>query len=223
MANIAKTAIFLSLLMFPSIGLAQSNVREATENAMIYNGVYSTQELKQKMTNGDGVRSGSQLQQDFAAHGISVSTIQKTTAFNGYVTKGGRVIVGEKTVATNAKSYGRTYLEGSTKEGALYSRPTSVSFNQSKLPAFVFMENGQFKFAIIKSCGNLTTATPVVAKKVTTPTVVSVVQTQTQIQTQPLPQTGMESAAALGLTGITGAGWYYRKSKIALSKAQKKL
>lgn len=228
MKKLATLLLFLGLLLSPTFGFAQSSARETSENAMIYGGVYSMQELKQKLASGDGTRSASQLQQDFASHGVSVTSIHSTKVVNGYVTKGGRVIVGDKTVATDAKSYGRTYLEGSVKEGSLYSRPTSVSFNQNKLPAFVFIENGQFKYAIIKSCGNLTTATPVTVKKKTVqPAVVIVQQTQTQTQTQsqpqpqPLPQTGMEGAAALGLTGITSAGWYYRRSKLAIANAQK--
>lgn len=219
MKKLATFAFFVGLLLSPSLGFAQTATRDTSENAMIYGGVYSTGELKQKLLNGDGVHNASQLQQDFASNGVTVSSIQSTKVVNGYVTKGGRVIVGDKTIATNARSYGRTYLEGSTKEGTLYSRPTSVSFNQSKLQAFIFIENGQFKYAIIKSCGNLTTATPVIVKKTVQPAVVIVQQTQPQ--TQPLPQTGMEGAAALGLTGITSAGWYYRRSKLAVAKAQK--
>ncbi len=223
MAKVAKNLLILSILLLPISTFAQVQSRDTSSNAMIYSGVYSTNELKQKLANGDGNHTAKQLQQDFAAHGVSIKSIQSASVVNGYVTKGGRVIVADKTVATSAKTYGRTYMEGSSKEGTLYSRPASVSISQNKLPAFVFMDNGKFKFAIIKSCGNLTTATPVVVKTKTVQPAVVVVQTQTQAQTQaapqPLPQTGMESAAALGLTGITSAAWYYRKSKVALTKA----
>ena len=92
MKKLATILLFLGLLLYPTIGLAQSTSRDMSDNAMIYGGVYSTQELKQKMANGDGVRSASELQQDFASQGVTVTSIQSTKVVNGYVTKGGRAV-----------------------------------------------------------------------------------------------------------------------------------
>jgi hypothetical protein len=68
-------------------------------------------------------------------------------------------------VATNAMTAGRQYMSGSTmatSSGVTYfRRPPSVSFQSPSLPAFVVMTNGRFNYAIIASCGNPVTATPV--------------------------------------------------------------
>lgn len=68
-------------------------------------------------------------------------------------------------VATGALTGGRQDISGSTREDVggtvFFVRPPSVSFASSPLSAFVVMVNGQFKFAIIASCGNAVKATPV--------------------------------------------------------------
>ncbi len=69
-------------------------------------------------------------------------------------------------VATNAMTAGRQNISGSVTttsgEVTFFKRPPSVSFASSSLPAFVVMDsNHQFSFAIIASCGNPVTATPV--------------------------------------------------------------
>lgn len=101
-------------------------------------------------------------------------------------------------VATNAMTAGRQFIPGSTKTSngstTFYVRPPSVSFQSSSLPAFVVMNNGQFSYAIIASCGNPVKATPVTTttKKVRTSAPVrptpsqppAVTQSQTQSQTQ---------------------------------------
>jgi hypothetical protein len=97
-------------------------------------------------------------------------------------------------VATNAMTAGRQNISGSTSMTSsgvtFFMRPPSVSFVSSSLPAFVSMDNGQFDFAIIASCGNPVMATPVTpAKKLTPPVTVTPTRptqalTQTQTQTQ---------------------------------------
>lgn len=76
-------------------------------------------------------------------------------------------------VATNAMTTGRQNMPGSTQDSSggvtFYRRPPSVSFQSASLPAFVVMNNGKFDFAIIASCGNPVTATPVAPPKQTKP------------------------------------------------------
>lgn len=229
------SALLVSLLSVGSI-YAESGPRDNDSNAVVKNGAYSKTELIAKLQNGDGVHSGNELRKEFESRGITVESIRSDNTVNGYVTKGGRVIVGDKTVATGAKSYGRSSLPGSVKQGNLYLRSTSVSFNSNKLPAYVHLENGKFKYAIIKSCGNMTIATPVVVKTktvtITQPVVINVVQTQTQTQAQPvpvppqptpvqpaLPKTGTSEAAAIGLAGLSVASWKYNQSRQRIIQA----
>jgi uncharacterized repeat protein (TIGR01451 family) len=97
----------------------------------------------------------------FSHYGISNPDVD--TLVDGTVGRNGNVTVNGQVVATNAVSTGRHFIPGSThvKSINVYERPTSVSFRSSSLPAFVKMENGQFKHAIIKSCGNPVKAVPV--------------------------------------------------------------
>lgn len=121
-------------------------------------------------------------------------------------------------VATNAITAGRQSMPGSTQFSSngtvYYSRPPSVSFQSSSLPAFIVMENGRFSFAIIASCGNPVKATPVTTLvkpqvKSSTTTVrpsaqpPAVTQSQTQSQTQTVNIT--QPAAAAQTTTATAA------------------
>lgn len=104
----------------------------------------------------------------YAEFGITQADMASlpSTAVVGRVTKSGDVYVDGKSnpVATNAMTGGQQNIPGSTRvdhQGAVfYERPPSVSFQQDSLPAFVSMNNGQFQFAIIASCGNAVSATP---------------------------------------------------------------
>jgi uncharacterized repeat protein (TIGR01451 family) len=80
----------------------------------------------------------------------------------GSVTTENKVLIGDKVVATNAVTAGRQNMPGSTPilNGQFYERPPSVSFNSSPLRAFVKMDQDQFKYAVIMSCGNPVKATP---------------------------------------------------------------
>ncbi len=88
---------------------------------------------------------------------------------NGYVTRDGDVFVGSQKVATGAISVGRENIQGSTAINiagtTIYQRPTSVSFGSSSIPAYVKLVNGEFKWAVLKSCGNPVVANPVVKPK----------------------------------------------------------
>lgn len=79
----------------------------------------------------------------------------------GVVTRDNRVIVGGQEVATNAYTYGRQYMAGSTQiPGGAYMRHPSVSFRSSSITSYVCMDGKEFKWAVISTCGNPVKATP---------------------------------------------------------------
>ena len=149
-------------------------------NAVIWcgannNGVAQASEIVARFNNGDGHNSAASIQHiyeygKFEIGASSISTLAQDAQL-GSVTKTGDVLIGTKVVATNALTAGRQNISGSTQVSAagtsFYIRPPSVSFQDSSLPAYVVMENGQFKFAILLSCGNPVGGTPVAAPKAT--------------------------------------------------------
>jgi hypothetical protein len=195
---VVVTSFALPLLMIQSVSALNINsTRDRCNdgNSVINCGALSVNELQRKYNNDTNARA---IYNNF---GISRSDINAmdTTATSGTVTSGGRVIVKGKVVANNAMTAGLANMRGSqtmTANGVtFYKRPPSVSFQQSSLPAFVVMKNGQFDFAIIASCGNPVTATAVVKPRQTSPPAAAVrppavprvqrqAQTQTQTQTQ---------------------------------------
>lgn len=236
-----RIAISLGLMM-ALIAPSASQAQNGSPNDMIRGGITSTSDLISTLQNGDGVHSAKTLQADYAAVQVTPSNLRSYTAHNGYVTKTGQVVLSDsgKVVATNAFSYGRSDLGNSTKiSNHLYKRSTAVSFAQSRLDALIYTtQNGSFKYAIVKDCGNVVTATPKTVSKATvqqpTPApapapVINVVQTQVQTQTQtvttppapaptpapaPLPQTGASAfGLALGCTGLLFAGLYYWRGR----------
>lgn len=237
-SRLIAVCLGLIVLFVPVAGLAASGPRDADSNAMVYNGAYSRAELAGKLKNGDGVHSAASLQQEFRSRGVTIAQIQSNNMVNGKVTKGGRVVVGDKTVATGARSWGREYIPGSKKDGNLYVRSTQASFKSPSLDAFVYMKDGVFQYAIIKACGNLVEAKAVAkpAKKVTAkepapapaaPVVIVQQQQQQQIAApapapapeQTLPKTGPEAglAAMLGTTAMGYTGWRYQRGRKQLA------
>ena len=180
--------VMLGSLALP--GLAAASTAPDVNNSIIPGGCSSPADCSNKIHNGDAVTRN--LYSSFHITAISVNQ-----AVPGTVTKSGLVIVNGKTVATRAMSFGRIDYPGSFPSHGVFERATSVSFASSQLAAFVHMTNGRFDFAVIKSCGNLVLATPVVVTppppKVVTPAVtpapapapvVNVTQIQSQTQTQ---------------------------------------
>lgn len=235
MRRYAQVGLLVTSLAVPLSGLAAG---DTSANAMVCGGAASKQELLHKLQAGDcNHHSGAELKRQFTSRGVTLESLQALPSQpNGRVTKDGRVIMDGKVVATNARSYGRSNISGSQKDGNLYVRSTSVSFNSDSLPAFVSVSNGRFNYAIVASCGNLVKATPVVAKTkqptVNRPTVVQTVkveqvqvQAQNQTQTTPapaatkLPETGMGTAGIGALSLMATAGLYYRRSRRQLANA----
>lgn len=135
--------------------------RDCDSNAVIRCGGYTLSEIR------NGYNSNASTRAIFAAapFKISSSDVNSDGFVNGYVNRDNTVTVNGRVVATNAITAGRHYIAGSTKMNipgvTAYTRPPSVSFKQASLQAYVKLDsNGNFKFAIIKSCGNPVTGKP---------------------------------------------------------------
>jgi hypothetical protein len=135
---------------------------DCDNNAIIRCGVHSTAALM------SAYQSDPYTQAVFRHFSISQADMNNLMVNNvaGRVTRTGKVYINSQAqaVATGAMTGGRQNMPGSTKvntkSGVFFMRPPSVSFQESSLPAFVSMKNGQFQFAIIASCGNAVSAIP---------------------------------------------------------------
>ncbi len=153
--------------IIPVSALSINSPRDCDTNAVIPCGSLSTNELKKDYNNTSykGVKA---LYSDFGISSADINNIGKTAQI-GRVYKNGDVKIGSTVVATNAVTAGREFIAGSTKTTAggsiFYTRKPSVSFRIESIPAFVVMEKGEFKYAILAACGNPVKATA--KKKVT--------------------------------------------------------
>jgi hypothetical protein len=161
--RIFAIGLVFGALVAPGLSNAGSQPRDADTNSIMYNGAYTKSEWLSKVKNGDTKNTAANLQQIYYSEGrgITEANFNSASTVEGTVYKDGRVVVGGKTVATGAQSIGRDFMEGSHQSGSVWERPTSVSFAADSIPAFVNMEGGTFRYAIIKSCGNPARATPV--------------------------------------------------------------
>lgn len=148
--------------ILPAHALSLNSPRDCDSNAVIKCGALSTTELKNSYNN----TSYKGVQALYSQFGISKDDIADIgdTAQAGRVYKTGEVKIGDTTVATDAITAGREYITGSTKVSAgdttFYTRPPKVSFRIESIAAFVVMEKGKFKYAILAACGNPVKATP---------------------------------------------------------------
>lgn len=166
LVGIAASLLAVSALM-PMVHA--ESARDCDDNAVLKCGAYTTEEVNQKY---DASPSAKTIYHHFDVSSIDVNNLG-TTAKNGYVTPGGRVMIGDETVATDAVTAGRQNIAGSKEVTAngvtFYTRSTDVSLNNGKLEAYVVMKDGVFDFAIIKSCGNPVRATPKTPETPSTP------------------------------------------------------
>jgi uncharacterized repeat protein (TIGR01451 family) len=164
-ATLAFAGVFAASTVLTHPAEADSIDFDCDSNAVVWCGAASPSALEAKVHSGDGHNSATSIQNIYDGFGISASEINAmgTDSENGTVTKTGDVYVGTTLVATNALTAGREDIAGSTKHvvngTTYYSRPPSVSFLGSSLPAMVVMQNGVFKYAIMNSCGNPVIAT----------------------------------------------------------------
>ncbi len=223
MKRLVGAILSMALALSAFVGIAYA-AQDCDNNAVVYCGAQTQAELQQKIATGDG--KNGDIRQIYTQYGISTSQIDRTV--NGTVTKDGKVIVNGQTVATGAQSVGRQFIPGSTQQGTVYIRPTSVSFKQDSLEAFVYMPNGTFAWAILKSCGN-----PVVANAVPKPVTPTVKPTPPPPAPQPaptptptppaIPQTGStQMLAVLGamVTGYTTRAWIRGRWRLRRSMLQ---
>lgn len=166
LVGIATSLLAISALM-PMVHA--ESARDCDDNAVLRCGAYTTEEVNQKYNASPSAKT---IYHHFDVSSIDVNNLG-TTAKNGYVTPGGRVMIGDETVATDAVTAGRQNIAGSKEVTAngvtFYTRSTDVSLNNGKLEAYVVMKDGVFDFAIIKSCGNPVRATPKAPETPSTP------------------------------------------------------
>lgn len=146
--------------------------RDCDDNAVIKCGAMSINELKQKYASTEGAPT---IFKHFDIGSREIASLTNSNTIEGKVTKGGRVVVGDKTVATGAITAGRQNMEGSTavtRNGlTFYERTPSASFQANSLKAFVVTDkDGAYLFAVIAGCGNPVRATPVPPKEEPKPT-----------------------------------------------------
>ncbi|MEO7364553.1 MAG: hypothetical protein ABIV43_03545 [Candidatus Saccharimonadales bacterium] len=165
-ALLVVSASLTTVLTASASALSIDASNDCDDNAVIYCGADSTSQLIAKYNTGDGHNKLGSIRTIYNHFGISSSDVRalNSTAVAGFVVRDGRVIVGDKVVATNATTAGRQNIAGSTKISenniSYYTRTPSVSFRSDKLPAYVVMKDGVFQFAIIANCANPVVATP---------------------------------------------------------------
>jgi hypothetical protein len=189
MTSVMSILFGASLVLVPAASaISIGGPSDCDGNAIINCGAHSTSALMQ------AYNSSAYVQKVYAYFGISNADMANLASTNvaGRVTKDGNVFVDgqSRAVASNAVTGGRQNIAGSkqvTSQGAtFFVRPPSVSFQQSSLPAFVSMKNGQFQFAVIASCGNAVRAAP--AKPPTTAVAPAKPVSQPQTQAKPAPK-----------------------------------
>lgn len=144
--------------------------RDCDTNAILNCGAMNTDELQQKYT------ADSKAQSVYTAYNITQADIDAmdTSAVAGSVTKTGNVEVNGKVVANNALSAGYHNMPGSTAAThngvTFYNSSPSSSFVSDRINAYVVLnKDGQFKYAILSSCGNPVKASNVVVPPTPTP------------------------------------------------------
>jgi hypothetical protein len=130
-------------------------------NAVIYCGIDSRTDLKEKLAHGTGKshQSSKELTALFAKYNAHPSEFNSLKL--GKVKRDNKVYVNGKVVASNVFTMGRHNIQpGSAKISGLayplYKRHPGVSFNSSELDAYVYLNyDGSMRYAVIKSCGNI--------------------------------------------------------------------
>lgn len=147
---------------------ASGSAFDCDGNAVIYCGAPSMAELKTDYANSSNnlvaIYDSSPFNMDKASFMDFESNYQM-----GEVNTNNDVIVNGKVVATDAWTAGHWSMSGPAcsnqykNSAGLYVRQPACSFNPQSptLSAYVYMPGGQFKFAVLVSCGNPVHATPV--------------------------------------------------------------
>jgi hypothetical protein len=195
----------------PAHALSIDTPRDCDDYAVIRCGSLTTGELK-KDYNTAGVAD---IYNHFGISASDINTID-TVAVMGTVYDSGKIMVKDKVVATDAITAARLNVNGSSKvhEGGttFYVRHLKISWSHKQAPAYVVMKNGEFKFAILASCGNPLIGNAVPAPKPTpqpTPPPASTKPKPTPPSPQPLltpPPLTITPSAAPEVLPNTGPG-----------------
>ncbi|MGF7229615.1 MAG: PKD domain-containing protein [Candidatus Saccharibacteria bacterium] len=172
-AQASKKVRVLGLLIVAMLGMASMFVQPRALAAVSFGGPFDCDNnavvncgAKDAATLVSAYNAQSSVRAIYSSFGIDSSDVQSIgdTAVAGTVTKTGNVYIGNQLVATNVVTAGRQNITGSTQVNyggvTFYKRAPSVSFSNNSLTAYVVMNNGQFKFAILSACGNPVTGTP---------------------------------------------------------------
>ena len=205
----------------PTAALTLQSPRDCDTNAVINCGALTTAEL-QKGYNDNVNKGVTTIYKYFSITANDIKNVDKL-AVSGRVYKDGRVLVGKKLVATNAISAGRRNAQGSKKVTyggvTFYTRPPSTSFAIDSIAAYVYLQDGVFKAAILAGCGNPVSATSVIQKatpppppeqstveEILPPPTVTTASTQLA-ESQPTPVTlAVATASPLPITGPGDVG-----------------
>jgi uncharacterized repeat protein (TIGR01451 family) len=203
--GIVGLSLFVLAFIFPSTQTKASYPGgEWDSNAIIKGGVGSCAELAYALQyvvdHGDAE----------AAETFGAASVDKAEACNvvdGYVTSSNNVYInGDKLVAKDAFTFGRDHIYGSTAmlNGA-WKRPPSVSFRSESIPAFVYMVNGRFQWAVIKTCGN-----PVMATAIAPP----------PTKPAPSPNTNIVKKVSTNLSANTDEAYFYGQENVSAEQGQ---
>ncbi len=167
--NIVIAVLAFMLGMFSAAAVQTTTA--ASDNDIISGGVSSDSQIRNALTNGDGVNSASNIRAIFKeAIGVDKANDFRNMK-SGHVYRNGRVVVGGETVATDAQSTGRLNFRNSKPLGdtGAFMHRTDVRFSQGveRISALVkFDDKGEYMYAVLKNCGNPVIAKPVKVKVV---------------------------------------------------------
>jgi len=156
-----------SLLGVAIFGLHQAGAATCTDNDIIKCGFSSRDDFIDKVrANDNGVNDVPDLQSVYAHYGLSASDYSDFAkhAVAGEAMRDGRIIVNGQTVGTGGESVGRiksfqgsnpftTTIAGRNYYGNVNDQ--AFADGVSELPVYVLFDStGNFKFAVMPSCGN---------------------------------------------------------------------
>lgn len=163
---IVAAGAFVTFLNANGSAVTMGDRRDCGYTDVIINcGATSQAELLQKYDSNNDGRGNRDIQAIFNHYGIQRSDIAGTTSEvkRGWMNTNGVISVDGKTVATNAKSLYRVWVDHQVSPVTIAGKTYYIGpvANNYRLGAdvFVFFKNGVFHAAIQSSCGN-----PIVAK-----------------------------------------------------------
>ena len=154
----------VALLAIATIGVVQLQTQaldsspDCDQFAVIWCGKYSMPAVRQAYDHGS--KNSPNIPKIFGTLGISRADLN-AKAVNGVVYKNGQVKVGNKLVATNAKTVIRNISGGAPIAGTNAKVVNASRMGDSQTALVVLDKDGRFLYAIMKPCGNPVKATPV--------------------------------------------------------------